>query len=131
VTDDCFRDVAAIEQSFVEKGNGQGFHVAAHARHEGQPAAQKFFRHFFAYIVLVTEQFADEVFRKFQHGRRIADVAGRQFERDDLALVIKTRCSLKPKNQPMLVFPRAASPAKTLCLAMRRLWQTGNGVLSI
>src|SRR3954463_7279574 len=44
-------------------------------------------------------------------------------------LWLMTKCSLRPKNHPMLVLPRAARPSKTLWRWMRRLWQTASLVV--
>src|SRR4030067_3523643 len=44
---------------------------------------------------------------------------------------LMTRCNLKPKNQPVKVFPRPASPANTLCEAIRGLNQTAKEVESM
>src|ERR687898_768418 len=45
--------------------------------------------------------------------------------------LLKTRCSLKPKNQPIEVLPRWARPANTLCRLRRWVSQTGRAVESI
>jgi hypothetical protein len=42
-----------------------------------------------------------------------------------------TKWSLKPKNQPIVVFPRLARPAKTRFRPIRLLPQTGKAVESM
>ena len=45
-------------------------------------------------------------------------------------LLLMTMCSLKPKNQPMVLRPRLARPLKTLFRLIRLLWQTASFVES-
>jgi hypothetical protein len=42
------------------------------------------------------------------------NLTGSQLAGDDFVQVVKTKCSLKPKNQLIEVLPRAARPAKVL-----------------
>lgn len=131
MADNRFGNIAAIQKSFVEEGHGQGFHVAAHARHQGEPPAEELLGQFLPDITLVAKQSADEVFGQLRHRSRVADVARGQLKGNNLALMIEHQMPLDAENQPILVFPRAARPSKTLCLAIRRVWHTGKGVLSM
>ena len=89
VADDRLGDVASIEQGFVEERNWQGFHVGANARHENEPSVQKLLREFLADIALVAKELAAQVLGQSWHGRCVGCIAGCQFERDDLALMVE------------------------------------------
>jgi len=61
VTDDGFNDVAPVEQSLVEEGNGQPLPVAAHPRHQGETAAEQSLGKVFADVAFVAKQLSDQI----------------------------------------------------------------------
>src|SRR3954468_14598004 len=111
MADDGFGHVPGIEQGFILQRYGQRLHVLADAGEQRQP--QQVFGQLPADIALVTEQLADQV----SAGTGVVSLPGVSFRATISLSVLKTRCSLKPKNQPIL--PRWARPAKTLCRLTR------------
>src|SRR3954470_3682254 len=97
--------VPGIEQSFILQREGQRLHVLADAGEQRQPAAQQVFGQLLADRALVAEQLADQV----SAGTGVVSWTGVSFRATISWQLLKTRCSLKPKNQPIL--PRCARPA--------------------
>src|SRR3954467_3196858 len=115
MADDGLGHVARIEQGFILQRYGQRLHVLADAGEQRQAATQQVFGQLLADIALVTEQLADQV----SAGTGVVSwtLPGVSFRATISLSVLKTRCSLKPKNQPIL--PRWARSANTLCRLMR------------
>src|SRR3954452_13897154 len=105
--------VPGVEQGFILQGYGQRLHVLANAGEQCQ--TQQVLRQLLADIALVAEQLADQV----SAGTGVVSwtLPGVSFRATISLSVLKTRCSLKPKNQPIL--PRWARSANTLCRLMR------------
>jgi hypothetical protein len=66
-------------------------------------------REVLADIAFVAKQFADQVPGQLRHWRGVMDVAGRQFERDDLAFMIEHQMQLEAEEP--------AEPLAKLCRA--------------
>jgi hypothetical protein len=47
VTPNRLRDIVSVDESLIEEGDGQSFHLAAHTRHESQTLPQQLLRQFF------------------------------------------------------------------------------------
>src|SRR3954468_10162124 len=111
MADDIVGHVPGIQQGFIVQRYGQRLHVLADAGEQRQ--TQQVFRQLLADIALVAEQLADQV----SAGTGVVSLPGVSFRATISLSVLKTRCSLKPKNQPIL--PRWARSANTLCRLMR------------
>ena len=61
-------------------------------------------------------------------GSRLSTFPGVNMKLSISPLSLMIKCSLKPKNHPMEHFPRSARPLKVLCMRMRWLQHTHNGV---
>src|SRR3954449_5998660 len=105
MADDGFGHVPGIEQGFILQRYGQRLHVLADAGEQRQ--AQQVFGQLPADRALVAEQLADQV----SAGTGVVSWTGVSFRATISWQLLKTRCSLKPKNQPIL--PRWAT-ANTL-----------------
>src|SRR3954462_13877765 len=105
--------VPGLEQGFILQRYGQRLHVPADAGEQRQSATQQVFGQLPADRALVAEQLADQV----SAGTGVVSWTGVSFRATISLSLLKTRCSLKPKNQPIL--PRWARPAKTLCRLRR------------
>src|SRR3954453_6851510 len=103
----------ALSKALSCSDRGQRLHVLADAREQRE--AQQVLRQLLADIALVAEQLADQV----SAGTGVVSwtLPGVSFRATISLSVLKTRCSLKPKNQPIL--PRWARSANTLCRLMR------------
>src|SRR4051812_42106689 len=95
--------VPGLEQGFILRRYGQRLHVPADAGEQRQ--TQQVFGQLLADIALVAEQLADQV----SAGTGVVSLPGVSFKATISLSLLKTRCSLKPKNQPIL--PRWARPA--------------------
>src|SRR3954467_3379471 len=115
MADDGLGHVARIEQGFILQRYGQRLHILADAGEQRKAATQQVFGQLLADIALVAEQLADQV----SAGTGVVSLPGVSFRATISLSVLKTRCSLKPKNQPIEVLPRWARSANTLCRLMR------------
>src|SRR4051795_3216819 len=117
MADDGFGHVPGIEQGFILQRYGQRLHVLADAGEQRQPTTQQVFGQLPADIALVAEQLAGQV----SAGTGVVSwtLPGVSFRATISLRLLKTRCSLKPKNQPIEVLPRWARSANTLCRLMR------------
>ena len=89
MADHGFDDVTPVEQRLVEERNRQPLHVAAHSCHQGETTVKQSLREVFADVASVAKQFSDQILGQVRHRRRIADVTRSQFERGDLAFMVK------------------------------------------
>ena len=64
-------------------------------------------------IPFIAKDLAKQFANKFRDGFAIINIGWVDYI-EQFARSLITRCNLKPKNQPVEVFPRSARPAKTL-----------------
>src|SRR3954453_9464094 len=98
MADNSLGHVPGIQQGFILQRYGQRLHVLADAGEQRQPAAQQVFGQLLADRALVAEQLADQV----SAGTGVVSWTGVSFRATISWQLLKTRCSLKPKNQPIL-----------------------------
>src|SRR4051812_16738194 len=111
---DGFDDEALTQHDLVSQGHQVVPHVAADTSNEVQAALPQCLEQVLTDIAFVGVELANQVLGDLiQHGA-VGGVAGGNFQGHVWPLWLMTKCSLKPKNHPMLVLPRAAKPSKTL-----------------
>src|SRR3954447_12684764 len=127
---DGFDDEALAQHDLVSHGHQAVPQVPADTRNEVQTALSECLKQVLTDIAFVGVELARQMpGHLIQHGA-VGGVAGVIFKAMIWPLWLMTKCSLRPKNHPMLVLPRAAKPSKTLWRWMRRLWQTASLVES-
>ena len=111
---DGFDEEALAQHDLVSHGHQVVPHVPADTRNEVQTALPECLEQVLTDIAFVGVELAGQVSGYFiQHGA-VGGVAGGDFTAMIWPLWLMTKCSLRPKNHPMLVLPRAAKPSKTL-----------------
>ena len=111
---DGFDDEALAQHDLVSQGHQIVSHVPADTSNEVQAALPECPEQVLTDIAFVGVELARQMPGDLiQHGA-VGDVAGVIFTAMIWPLWLMTKCSLKPKNHPMLVLPRAAKPSKTL-----------------
>src|SRR6188768_639183 len=105
---------AFAQHDLVSHGHQVVRHVSADTRNEVQAALPECLEQVLTDIAFVGVELARQMPGHFiQHGA-VGGVAGVIFTAMIWPLWLMTKCSLRPKNHPMLVLPRAAKPSKTL-----------------
>src|SRR5215212_6056602 len=106
--EDGLDEEALAQHDLVGQGHEIVLHVAPNAGDEVQATPPECVEQVLADIALVGVELAYKV-------------PGVIFSATIWPLWLITTCSLRPKNHPMLVWPRAARPSKTLWRWMRQL----------
>src|SRR4051794_11292667 len=119
-------DEALAQHDLVTQKHQMVAHVAPDAGDQVQAALPELGEQLAADVALVGIELAPQVLGDLVEHGAVGGVAGVIFSAMIWPLWLITKCSLRPKNQPMEVLPRAARPSKTLWRPMRQLWQTAS-----
>ena len=125
-----FNDAGFAQEEPVQQGEEVVVHVAADASDQVQAPLPQALHEGFADVALISEYLAPQWADHALQWLAIIHVAACDLECPDLALMVMSRWSLKPKNQPVRLRPRWARSRNTLLRRMRGLWQTASLVLS-
>src|SRR3954469_6620441 len=118
---DGFDEEALAQHDLVSHGHQVVPHVAADTSNEVQAALPECLEQVLTDIAFVGIELAGQVPRDLIQNGAVGVLPGVIFTAMIWPLWLMTKCSLRPKNHPMLVLPRAAKPSKTLWRWMRRL----------
>jgi len=114
LVDDRLDDGSFAHQQFIRKVHEMVLHVFAQPGNEVESLLKEQLGEGSRDGAAIPKQLAVQPFDQGRNRNAIIDVAWRKATGQPFASIIDCqRCSLKPKNQPMLVFPRLASTAKT------------------
>src|SRR4051794_3210908 len=111
---DGFDDEALARHDLVSHGHQVVPHVPADTAAEVQAALPESLEQVLTAIALVGVELADQCLVISSSTVLSAVLPGVIFTAMIWPLWLMTKCSLRPKNHPMLVLPRAAKPSKTL-----------------
>src|SRR5215208_4698754 len=107
-------DEALAQQDLVGQGHEIVLHVAPNAGDEVQATPPECVEQGVADIALVGVELACQMLGDLVEPALSAVLPGVIFSATIWPLWLMTKCSLRPKNHPMLVLPRAARPSNTL-----------------
>ncbi len=109
LVDDRFNNGAFASQHLVRQPHQARLHVAFGLGIQlDATGVQQLLKQRLRHVAPVSKDFAKHRFEQFGHGLAVVGVTGGQHDVEQFALVIETRCNLKPKNQSTDVLPRAA-----------------------
>lgn len=127
---DGFADGTMAQQQLVGQRHQAVLHPLFEFGDELHTLFEQLLEHKLGYIAPVAEEIAEGACHQPGQYLDISSVARRQTVAQQLAPIIDDEMQFEAENQPMLVLPRAAIPANTLCCLMRRLSHTEIGVAS-